>query len=346
MRGTKTPGIAERSWLSRRKITCRAAALLLSDQSPSQNQPTAIARTGKLHSVSAIPSLQEVLLTKIAHRTKVVIRGSSQSQGSRVSTDPVPQTPKRANALHPDDTIMDPVMMERTPTTKKALDRMEAHRKFHAAESGQLQPRPRTADDKAGKHKHSASDTTVNDIETTRAVSWPITQGEVLVDFTAPRKVQTGIGPNIVPFRAFVEMHPPPNSTPKAPPSAWTEKTQDLLDEKLQAQTPKKRSTIKNNSVVTRNAKELYIISSRESSKDEQEAASLLGTQSRKINDGFEILPAGTLEESLCVKDFGFENKPLQESSNNSRPRKLQKRNRSLSRERRTSLDTVPRIKA
>ncbi|KAK5956528.1 hypothetical protein OHC33_002013 [Knufia fluminis] len=272
---------------------------------------------------------------------------TQQKQRSRVSTDPLPETPtheRRGRTLVVGGPAAESIMLERTPTIRKALDRMEAHRRFHAAESGQLQPRLRFTEEKSFGHKHSASDSFFVDTETTRAVSWPITPGEVLVNFNAPQKVQTMTSPHVVPFRAFVEMHPPPKSSPKAPPSAWTDRTQGMLDEKLEAQAPKKRITIRNNHA-GKNARELYTLTNNEEDKDEDENFSLLGTQLRRINKGFEILPAGSLDEPSPVKDFGYSKEPLREKSNDSKPRKLQKRSRSRSMEHRTSLDTVRHVK-
>lgn len=232
--------------------------------------------------------------------------------------------------------------MERTPTTRKALDRMEAHRKFHAAESGQLQPRLRSLDEKSLGHKHNNSDYTVSDHETTRAVSWPITSGEVLVDFSAPQKIKTKTSPRVVPFRAFIETHQPSKTSIKAPPSAWTERTQGMLEDKLESQAPKKRITIKNDHT-DKDVKELYTVTTnRHDVKDEEETASLLGTQIRRINKGFEVLPAGSLGRPERTKDFGYDKDCVREANETSRPRKLQKKSRSRSRDsQKSSLETV-----
>ncbi len=117
-----------------------------------------------------------------------------------------------------------------------------------------------------------------------------------------------------------------------------------MLDEKLEAQVPKKRITIKNNHA-GKNAREVYTVTVNEEDKDEDENFSLLGTQLRRINKGFEILPAGSLDASSPVKDFGYSKGPLREASNDSKPRKLQKRSRSRSTEGRTSFDTARHIK-
>lgn len=232
--------------------------------------------------------------------------------------------------------------MERTPTTRKALDRMEAHRKFHAAESGQLQPRLRSLDEKSLGHKHTNSDYTVSDHETTRAVSWPITSGEVLVDFSAPQKIKTKTSPRVVPFRALIETHQPSKPSVKAPPSAWTERTQGMLEDKLESQAPKKRITIKNDHA-DNDVKELHTVTNRNNTKDDEETASLLGTQIRRINKGFEVLPAGSLGRPEPTKDFGYEKESVREIFNEtSRPRKLQKKSRSRSRDsQKSSLETV-----
>ncbi|KAK5104065.1 hypothetical protein LTS08_001949 [Lithohypha guttulata] len=280
----------------------------------------------------------------------LVIIGDERRR-TRVSTDPMPETPTHARheqsqrasgPVHPGTQSM-----ERTPTTKKALDRMEAHRKFHAAESGQLRPRTRSSEHRSLGHKHSTSENgIITEQENTRAVSWPITSGEVLVNFNATQKVQTQTSPHVVPFRAFVEMHPPPKSPLRSPPSAWTEKTQGLLEEKLEAaQAPRKRVVIRNSNTTDEiPKKQLYVVSNREPYKSEQESASWLGDQSHRVSHGFEVLPVGKLEEPSLVKEFGYLKEALQETSNDSKPRKLQRRNRSSSRERPGLVDGTRQI--
>jgi len=218
---------------------------------------------------------------------------------------------------------------------------MEAHRKFHAAESGQLQPRQRVVTEKTSRHKHSGSDNISLGHDVPRAVSWPITPGEAfIVDFNGLQKVQTMKTPDIVPLRAFIEMHP----SSKAPPSAWTDKTQGMLDEKLEAQQgSKRRITIKNdNSSIP--TQQLHGITNSEDIKN-AEAVSLLGTQQRKINKGFEILPAGTFQDQSFAKRSENSKISLEEASNGMvRSKKLQKRNRSSSGSRHNAVETIPRI--
>lgn len=226
---------------------------------------------------------------------------------------------------------------------------MEAHRKFHAAESGQLQPRLRSLDERVMGHKHSASDQIVPEHETTRAVSWPITSGEVLVDFKATQKVQTKTSPHVIPFRAFVEMHQPSKVSTKLPPSAWTERTQGMLEEKLESQAPRRKITIKNDPG-NKKENESRTLTRKNELEDGEELASLLGTQARRVNKGFEVLPAGSLNKAEPVRDFGYETDSSRNSNDEkSRPKKLQKRNRSRSNSRsrngqKSSVDTVLRV--
>lgn len=179
-------------------------------------------------------------------------------------------------------------------------------------------------EERVSRHKHSASDNFFVEHDVPRAVSWPITPGEAFViDFNAPQKVQTVVSPRVVPFRAFVEMHPPP----VAPPSAWTEKTQGMLEEKLEAQASKRRVTIRNDNA-GKHIKELYTVKNKEDIKHE-ETVSLLGTQLKRLNKGFEILPAGTLHDQSFARDFGYVKTPLRETSNEAmKPQKDQKGNR------------------
>lgn len=231
--------------------------------------------------------------------------------------------------------ISDDNDLDRTPTTKRALDRMEAHRKFHAAESGQLHPRSKSSSTGCSVHKHAIAKHLLLDSENGRAISWPITAGEILVNVEASQRVQTMTSPSVVPFRAFVEMHPPPPT--KVPPSAWTARTQGLMDEKVQVcqQVPfRKRITISNNaSVFTSKPSDDHPV-------DVAENLSMLGTQTRTINAGFEVLPAGTLEAEHSGRILDVVRHPLGETSNDtSKPRKLRKR--SVSQYRRPSVEST-----
>lgn len=206
-----------------------------------------------------------------------------QGRQSRVATDPVPSIPtngRRGRTLVVISSATDPAASEKTPATKTALDRMEAHRRFHAAESGQLQPRICNVEEKIPKHRHSTSDNKLLEQGNTRAASWPIAPGEVLVDFNAPKKVQTKTSPHAVPFRTFVEMHPPPKASPKAPPSAWTDRTQGLVEEQLETQTSKKGVTIKNNHA-WKTARELYTVTGVGDTNDASENAVLHGSKTK-----------------------------------------------------------------
>lgn len=269
---------------------------------------------------------------------------SARTRKSRVSTDPGTSTPiheHRGRTVVIGGSSTNSSSLERTPTTKKALARMEAHRKFHAAESGQLQPRSPPFEESKPRHKHTNSDSILPGHEAARAVSWPITPGEALIiDFNAPQKVQTMKSPPVVPFRAHIETH----TTTKTAPSAWTNRTQGMLDEKLEVQDTKRKITTVNNDT-GKPQREASAIANQKAAKKEEETVSLLGTQQRRVNSGFEILPAGTLYDEHFAEEFGFLKQPLRETSNETaKPRKLQKRNRSNSRDRRISVETMRRI--
>lgn len=235
---------------------------------------------------------------------------------------------------------------EGTPKTRKALDRMEAHRKFHAAESGQLQPRFRNLDKISNGHKHSVSESTTTEHEPTRAVSWPITSGEVLVDFSAHQQIQTKTSPHVVPFRACIEMQTACKGVTKTPPSAWTDRTQDLLEGKLDSRPQSKRITIGNvraNKDIQDKCKDIK----KSDTNHKQETISLLGTKTCHDSTGFELPPSVPLKasepsnNSYCARYSSHGS--LEETS---KPKKLQKKDRPRSRNRRgSSTETVRRVK-
>lgn len=308
----------------RRSVTIRAT--------PPANVPPSSSHTSIRGELSVTPSTVNTLtLTLTDSRTSRMHEHDWTDRSSAVTT---PEQRRRSLLIeNPSPSDKD---LNRTPTTKKALDRMEAHRRFHAAESGQLHPRSKSSSTGSSVHEHTVSKHLLLDSENTRAVSWPIMAGEILVNFEPSQKVQTMTSPQVVPFRAFVEMHPPPPT--KAPPSAWTARTQGLMDDKLHVcqriPPSRKRVTISNNSP--------FRISTPldGATADVEEKFSTLSTQTRTVNAGFEVLPAGALDFEKSARVFSFARRPLGEKSNDtSKPRKLHKR--SLSRDRRPSLEST-----
>ncbi|KIW95341.1 uncharacterized protein Z519_03925 [Cladophialophora bantiana CBS 173.52] len=211
------------------------------------------------------------------------------------------------------------------------LERMEAHRRFHVAESGQLLPRDRrlTDMDLTPAFASSISDSEDSDDSASRALSWPPRNGSINLGKQFSRRAKRMEGPRPVPFRAFLESLP----TTKPPPSAWTEKTQARLDAKI-LPSPKTSDTSSKASLHTPSSSTSS--TSATATTSPPGSVSIANTRSRKVNDGFEILPAGTLEKGPRVKDFGT---GQGESEMKKMPRKLQKRSRSSSGSRRSSIE-------
>jgi hypothetical protein len=201
-----------------------------------------------------------------------------------------------------------------TPVTSDSIERMQAHRKQLSAETGQLERRVKRAASASSKPSTpAAASDSGSDTTDSRGVSWPSSKSESCA----------------TPLRIRCEANPVPTSVGgmfgprKVPPTAWTQKTDDLVEEKLaESKYSTPTSTV---SLTPRNL-------------------SHLNENHRKVNDGFEILPAGTLAKPAAVKEFGLwpEQSINFVPGNDTRPaRKLQKRNRSRSgsRSRRSSSD-------
>ncbi|KAK5465097.1 hypothetical protein LTS15_001660 [Exophiala xenobiotica] len=211
------------------------------------------------------------------------------------------------------------------------LERMEAHRRFHAAESGQLLPRSRR------RHTDlvlttplapSASDSEDSD-SSSQYMSWPRGTANISLGKQLSRMAERMEGPKPVPFRAFVESLP----TTKPPPSAWTGKTQARVDAKLPASSKGSDTASK----VSMHTPKSSISSTTTAPTSPTDSVSIPNIRTRKINDGFEVLPAGTLEKGPNVKEFGLwpENQSVSK-----KPKKLQKRSRSSSGSRRSSMES------
>jgi hypothetical protein len=184
------------------------------------------------------------------------------------------------------------------------LQRMEAHRQRHAAESGQLLPRSRRHTDitLTTPLAPSASDSEDSDSSSNRSLSWPARPGQINFGKQLSRRAQQMEGPKPIPFRAFVESLP----ATKPPPSAWTDKTQALVASKApvpRSLNPKDtRSTKSHTPTSSTSSSSTTVLGSTKS----HESISIANTKSRKINEGFELLPAGALEKEPAVKEFGL----------------------------------------
>ncbi|KIX95650.1 uncharacterized protein Z520_08770 [Fonsecaea multimorphosa CBS 102226] len=212
------------------------------------------------------------------------------------------------------------------------LEGMEAHRRFHAAESGQLLPRNRRHTEMVltPPFAPSLSDSEDSDDSASRALSWPARNGSINLGKQFSRSVKRMEGPRPVPFRAFIESLP----TTKAPPSAWTEKTQARVDAKI-LPSPRTSDTGSNTSRHTPSSSTSSM--SVTTTTSPSDSISIVNTRSRKVNDGFEVLPAGTLEKGPKVKDFGARHEDVDMRK---KPNKLKKRSRSSSGSRRSSTES------
>jgi hypothetical protein len=186
------------------------------------------------------------------------------------------------------------------PITSNSIERMRAHRKQLSAETGQLERRVRRVSSASSKlaAPASASDSG-SDITNPRAVSRPSSKSESSA--TLP-----GVRREVIPLPSFVEGN---FGSKRAPPTAWTQKMDELVEEKI-AESKSRTPTLT------------------------PENLSHLNKTHRKVNDGFEILPAGALAKPAPLKEFGLwpEHSIKFMPDNETRPmRKLQKRNRSHS---------------
>ncbi|KAL2399752.1 hypothetical protein ABEF93_000285 [Exophiala dermatitidis] len=219
-----------------------------------------------------------------------------------------------------------------TQSEANPLERMEAHRKFHAAESGQLLPRDRRHTDLVltTPLAPSLSDSDDDGSISSRALSWPSRIGDMNLRVQLSRKAQKVEGPRPVPFRAFVESLPPT----KAPPSAWTDKTQARLD----AAIPSSSTGSDTNSKASMHTPKSSISSSVTTAPTSiADSVSIASIRTSKVNDGFEVLPAGTLARGPSVKEFGLWPENVRAPT---KPKKLQKRSRSNSGSRRSSTES------
>ena len=253
-------------------------------------------------------------MSKHSPEPAVAVCGRSTSQRHTRGAADKPR-PIIIGGLHDIATMTPPASPASTDTD--IFESMQTHRKSYAAEMGQLLP-------KAGRcsPRHTASATTGNISESIstlslpRVNSWPAISPE--------SQPQPGsLDPKAVPFRAFVEKHPPPSKNFKAPPSAWSDRTQELMTDKLLALRKKTEA-----------------LPSEENIRPSIERTlSLENKVTRRVNNGFEIHPAGSLEQPKPPKEFGMI--PCVDGGASFDPdrraRKLQKRDRPRSKDSRGS---------
>ena len=201
---------------------------------------------------------------------------------------------------------------------QSAIDRMNAHRRLHSAECGQLLPRPRrhTTEISDSTEKGSASD---EDASPLRNLSWPKRDNSVRLSQKLPQKAEKHMSPPVVSQKASVE-------TPQlssAPPSAWTSRTGELMKGKLGENRLPEADTFSTLPSMTSSTTLSTVTAPIQ-------MVSITNKQTRRINNGFELLPAGTFDRDPSFKVLSLWPATVADRPSAKRkPSKLQKRSRS-----------------
>jgi hypothetical protein len=170
------------------------------------------------------------------------------------------------------------------------IRRMEAHRRLHSAESGQLTPRlrPKSEDNATIATDYCACD---DDSSSSgkRTLSWPAVEN-IKLGSNTPQKPKLVSQSSAQSRTGIIETRAPT----KLPPSAWTRRTQELLDEKMIRQVSVAETVDTTPSLCSDTTYSTAV--------PNIELGPIENKHSRKINDGFEILPAGTFSKEPDVK--------------------------------------------
>jgi hypothetical protein len=194
------------------------------------------------------------------------------------------------------------------------IDRMNAHRRLHSAEQGQLIPRLRPQSE---DNARVDTDYCSCDEETTpsRATSWP-EQDNIRLGKTTQQKARKVEAASVEPEKAVVELRP----LPKPCPSAWTDRTQELFEDSMN------RNVSAGESLVTPSLCSDTTLSTEHPTKNR---LSIENKTTRKVNEGFEVLPAGSLQKQAGLKVISIWPDISSEAQDKKKkPKKLQKRHR------------------
>lgn len=194
---------------------------------------------------------------------------------------------------------------------------MNAHRRLHSAEQGQLIPRVRPHSEDNARVETEYCTCNDRDGSPARAISWPTNDNVRLSKRTKPKPAIT-VDPPVVQQTSAVDSLP----SPKPCPSAWTGRTQEMLEEQLT------RNVSMGESIVTPSLCSDATVTTAVTADD---PISIENKTSRKINQGFEILPAGSLQKEADLKVIEVWPAVIPEVGDRTRPKKLQKRHRSSS---------------
>ncbi len=211
------------------------------------------------------------------------------------------------------ETIQDPLIEE----NRSAIDRMDAHRKLHSAECGQLIRRNRRHTSEMPDHTADSSSTEEDVALRTR--SWPIRENSIRLGQRIPRKAEKQALPQAVPQHASIE-----NKRLARPcPSAWTSRTHEIMKEKLAGDSEASGGAGTTLPSLDSNTTLSTITAT-------SEPLSIPNTHTRKVNEDFEILPAGAFAPELSLKKLSRKPFTIAHPPNTQRKsRKLQKRVRS-----------------
>ena len=241
---------------------------------------------------------------------------------------------------------------------------MNAHRRSHAAETGQLIPRVRR---KAGSGEFSGLGTSPSesgkDCSPARSVSWPMSISDSYENIATPATLPYPSEVEDVPIRVLARIMPLPplrytgssdeeasQRRPHDRDPNWSDGT-PLVDTKL-GRRPNPASLCVRSRSRTSNScpsswtdrvqeqlEEVQLADPNEvGSPMKENVLSHHNTTARKINSGFEVLPVGTVTMPTPVREWGDVNHELADTSEEVRvPRKLQKRDRPRSKGRRSS---------
>lgn len=210
------------------------------------------------------------------------------------------------------------------------IESMNAHRRLHSAEQGQLIPRARPHSEDNARIEIDYCTCGERDSSPSRAISWPTNDSVRLSKRTQPER-PTAVTPQATAQTSVIEIRPP-----KPCPSAWTGRTQEMLDEQLT------RDVSVGESLVTPSLCSDATLMTAATAEDR---ISIENKTTRKINQGFEILPAGSLQKEAELKVVELWPEAVKEEPEKKKPKKLQKRHRrsssASSRESRSSSDSM-----
>ena len=251
----------------------------------------------------------------------------------------------------------------------ETLELMNEHRRSHAAEIGQLVPRVHRRAD-SGDFDTSKSETG-KDTSPARSVSWPMSSSDYHDNSATPT------APTLPPETSSVPLHILARNLPLPPlryagldngedskrllvdGGSYGSESAPLMDSRLGRRMNPASLCVKSRIATTNPCPSSWTDKVQEQLEETQMGDQRLtkapltdtvlshyNTSTRKINPGFEVLPAGTLTTPTPVRAWGDATCALADTSDEIRmPRKLQKRDRSWSRSHRSSSENEPRGK-